>query len=283
MTSQNTDTKQKENLVKVSYKLLSDAIIDRLKRMEANSLLTNLMILIAFKFGFIHILIRMAFTFFMNALVYFINDFIDVEIDLASEEKDHTKALYIKEHKRTAFALIVCTSALLLVLALLYSKSVCFGVILSLLIIFLYTDYFKNMPIFDILGCLVWGMAMAWPAIPDFSPQGIKLIFLIGLFTATFEVVQCVKDYEFDLKYNLRTTPIVIGIPNAFLLLRCLYVLAALYTVFMLHEIIGAVLLIPIFFSTQQKMADYWMKLRVVYGGVWIIIMARIFFGWYQG
>jgi len=30
-------------------------------------------------------------------------------------------------------------------------------------------------------------------------------------------------------------------------------------------------------------MADYWMKLRVVYGGVWIIIMARIFFGWYQG
>jgi 4-hydroxybenzoate polyprenyltransferase len=191
--------------------------------------------------------------------------------------------LYIKEHKRTAFALIVCVSAALLILTLLYSQSVCFGVILALLIIFLYTDYFKNMAFFDVIGCFVWGLSMAWPAIPDFSPQGIKLILLIGIFTASFEVVQCIKDFESDKQYDLRTTPIVIGIPKAFLLARSMYVLATVYTVFVLGEIQGILLLVPVFFSTDQDMDAYWMKLRVVYGIVWITIMARLFFGWYTG
>ena len=124
---------------------------------------------------------------------------------------------------------------------------------------------------------------MAWPAIPDFSPQGIKLILLIGIFTASFEVVQCIKDYESDKQYDLRTTPIVIGIPKAFLLARSMYVLATVYTVFVLGEIQGILLLVPMFFSTDQEMDTYWMKLRVVYGIVWITIMARLFFGWYAG
>jgi 4-hydroxybenzoate polyprenyltransferase len=275
--------KEKDHVLRVCYKLLADAIIDRLKRKEANSLLTNLMLLLAFHFGVADLAIRLAVTFVLNVLVYFINDFIDVEIDLANEKKDHTKALYIQEHKRTAFALIVCVSAALLILTPLYSKSVCFGVILALLIIFLYTDYFKNMAYFDIIGCFVWGVSMAWPAIPDFSPQGIKLILLIGIFTASFEVVQCIKDYDSDKQYDLRTTPIVIGIPRAFLLARAMYVLAAGYTVFLLGEIQGIFLLVPLFFSTDQKMDTYWMKLRVVYGIVWVTIMVRLFFGWYAG
>jgi 4-hydroxybenzoate polyprenyltransferase len=170
-------------------------------------------------------------------------------------------------------------SAVLLAVTLLYSKSVCLGVIMALLIIFLYTDYFKNMAYFDIIGCFVWGVSMAWPAIPDFSLEGIKLIVLIGIFTASFEIVQCIKDYESDKKYNLETTPIVIGIPRAFLLARALYVLAALYTVFVLGELQGVLLVVPAFFRTDQKMDAYWMKLRVVYGIVWLTIMARLYFG----
>jgi 4-hydroxybenzoate polyprenyltransferase len=120
---------------------------------------------------------------------------------------------------------------------------------------------------------------MAWPAIPDFSVKGIQLILLIGIFTASFEVVQCIKDYESDKRCNLRTTPIVIGIPRSFLLARRLFVVAALYTVFVLGEIPGILLVIPVFFSTEQKMDTYWMKLRVVYGFVWFTIMVRLAFG----
>jgi hypothetical protein len=75
----------------------------------------------------------------------------------------------------------------------------------------------------------------------------------------------------------------VIGIPKAFLLVRSMYVLATVYTVFVLGEIQGILLLVPMFFSTDQEMDTYWMKLRVVYGIVWITIMARLFFGWYAG
>ncbi len=272
--------KVEESTLRVSYRLLSDSILDRLKRMEANSLITNFMLLLAFHFPFVDIVIRMAITFVLNVLVYFINDFIDVEIDLASPEKDHSKARYLKEHKRKAFALIVGVSGALLILSLLYSPSVCFGVILALLIIFYYTDYLKNMAYFDVIGCFVWGVAMAWPAIPDFSPQGIKLILLIGLFTACFEIVQCVKDYEFDKKYDLRTTPIVIGISNSFIVARVLYVFSTLYAIFVLGQPQGILLLVPIFYRTDQDMATYWMKLRVVFGIVWLSIMVRFFFGW---
>lgn len=261
------------------YKLLRDAIVDRLKRMEANSLVTNFLLLAAFHFPLADFAARMLVTFVLNTLVYFINDFIDVEIDLAADNKDRRKALYIQRNKKTAFALIVCLSASLILSTLFYSRSVCFGVIVALWVIFLYTDYFKNMPFLDVFGCFVWGMAMAWAAIPDFSTQGVRLILLIGLFTACFEIVQCVKDYEFDKKFQLRTTPIVIGIPNAFLLLRALLVLAALYTVFVLQSKIGFLLLLPVFFRTDQRMEIYWMKLRVVFGAVWLALMVRQFLG----
>lgn len=268
-----------ESLPAVVYRLLRDAIVDRLRRMEANSLMTNFLLLAAFHFPLTDFAARMFVTFVLNTLVYFINDFIDVEIDLAADNKDHRKALYIQRHKKTAFALIVCLSASLILSTLFYSRSVCFGVILALWVIFLYTDYFKNMPFLDVVGCFVWGVAMAWAAIPDFSAQGIRLILLIGLFTACFEIVQCVKDYEFDKKFRLRTTPIVIGIPKAFLLLRVLLVAAALYTVFVLRSKMGFLILLPVFFRTDQRMEIYWMKLRVVFGVVWLTLMARQFFG----
>jgi 4-hydroxybenzoate polyprenyltransferase len=268
-----------ESLPVVVYKLLRDAIVDRLRRMEANSLVTNFLLLAAFHFPFLDFAVRMLVTFVLNTLVYFINDFIDVEIDLAAENKDHRKALYIQRHKKTAFALIVCLSAGLILSTLFYSRSVCFGVILALWVIFLYTDYFKNMPFLDVFGCFVWGVAMAWAAIPDFSAQGVRLILLIGLFTACFEIVQCVKDYEFDKKFQLRTTPIVIGIPKAFWLLRALLVAASLYAVFVLGFKLGFLLLLPIFFRTDQRMEIYWMKLRVVFGVVWLALMVRQFLG----
>jgi hypothetical protein len=62
-----------------------------------------------------------------------------------------------------------------------------------------------------------------------------------------------------------------------------MYVVATAYTIFVLGEIQGVLLLVPMFFNTDQEMDTYWMKLRVVYGVVWITIMARLLFGWYAG
>lgn len=272
---------ERENVLGVSFRLFLDTILDRLRRLEANSLVTNFTLLIAFRMSAADVFVRMVVTFFLNILAYFINDFIDVEIDLSSATKNRAKALYIREHRRTAFALIGSTSAGLLLFTLFYSTSVCFGVLLALLTTVLYTHYFKRMAFLDILGCFVWGIAMAWPAIPDFSREGFRLVVLIGLFAASFEVVQCVKDCEEDRRCNLRTTPIAVGIPASFLIVRSLYVLSAVYTVFVLREMQGLILLLPVFFKTDKRMETYWLQIRLVFGFVWVTIMVRLFYGCY--
>jgi 4-hydroxybenzoate polyprenyltransferase len=222
----------------------------------------------------------MAVTLFLNLLGYFINDFIDVDVDLASENKDHAKALFIKQNKRTAFALIACMSAALIIPTLFYSKSVCFGVIMLLLIVTIYTEHFKNKAYWDVVFIGLWGFALSWLAIPDFSWHGIQLILLLFIFGCCFEGVQTVKDYEDDKKYGLTTTPIVIGIPRTFLLLRILYVFSGIYSILILQELAGILLIIPVFFSSRQNMSNYWLKLKITCGIVWIIIMVRLYFGY---
>jgi 4-hydroxybenzoate polyprenyltransferase len=189
---------QEKNLSGVCYRLLRDTAKDRLMRLEANTIAGNFLLLIAFHFSVFDFIVRMAVTLYINLLGYFINDYIDVEVDLASEQKDKAKALYIKNHKKAALGLIVWMSAILLTVTLLYSKSVCFGVIMLLLIVTIYTDYYKNRPYWDVIFIGLWGFALSWIAIPDFSWEGIRYIVLLFLFGCAFETVQTLKDYEED-------------------------------------------------------------------------------------
>jgi len=266
------------SLGSICYKLLSDTAKDRLMRLEANTILGNFLLLIAFHFSFFDFIIRMAVTLYINVLGYFINDFIDIEVDLASKDKDQSKALFIKEHKKTALALILCMSTCLVTATLFYSQSVCFAVIMLLFIVTIYTDSFKNKAFWDVIFIGLWGLALSWVAIPDFSWQGIKLIVLLFMFGCSFETVQTLKDYEEDRKFGLTTTPIVIGVQKTFLVLRILYVTSALYAIFVLKEITGIFILVPLFFSTTQSMATYWTKLKIVCGIVWVVIMVRLYY-----
>lgn len=267
----------RDNAATVCLRLLGDTAKDRLQRLEANTILGNFLLLIAFHFGFIDFLIRMGITLYLNLLGYFINDYIDVEVDLANKDKDHEKALFIKEHKKAAFALILCMGSALLIFCLFYSISVCLGVIMLLLIVTIYTDYFKNRPFWDVIFIGLWGLALSWIAIPDFSLSGIKLILLLFIFGCCFETVQTLKDYEEDKKFGLATTPIVIGVHNTFILLRVLYIGAALYTILVLKEFVGILIVVPLFFNRGQNMSVYWTKLKILCGVVWLIIMVRIY------
>jgi 4-hydroxybenzoate polyprenyltransferase len=98
------------------------------------------------------------------------------------------------------------------------------------------------------------------------------------MFGCSFETVQTLKDYEEDRKFGLTTTPIVIGVQKTFLVLRILYVTSALYAIFVLKEITGIFILVPLFFSTTQSMATYWTKLKIVCGFVWVVIMVRLYY-----
>ena len=268
----------KKNIVSVCYKLLADTAKDRILRLEANTILGNFLLLIAFHFGPLDFLIRMIVTLYINLLGYFINDYIDVEVDLASKDKDHTKALFIKQNQKTALSLIYFMCTVLIGFTFFYSASVCFAVVMLLLIVTVYTKYYKNTAFLDVLFIGLWGLALSWIAIPDFSLYGIKLILLLFIFGCCFETVQTVKDYEEDKKFGLTTTPVRIGLSNTFHLLRGLYILAAVYSVLVLREIAGLLMVLPLFFSSSQKPGVYWTKLKIVCGIIWLTIMIRVYF-----
>jgi len=263
--------------LRVCYKLLADTAKDRIIRLEANSIPGNLVLLIAFHFSILDIIIRMAITLYINLLGYFINDYIDVEVDLANKDKDQSKALLIKEHKKTALALILCMSAVLIMATMFYSTHVCLSVVLLLLIVTIYTAKYKNKAFWDIIFIGLWGLALSSIAIPAFGWQEIQLILLLFLFGCSFETVQTIKDYEEDKKFGLTTTPIVIGVPKTLLTLRVIYIISTVYALFILREPFGILLLFPLLFKTSQDMSTYWTKLKISCGIVWLIIMVRLY------
>ncbi len=270
----------RHNLPKIWWVFLADTARDRLARLEANTILGNFLLLAAFHFSPADFIIRMTVTIFLNALGYFINDYIDVEVDLANTDKDHKKALFIKQHKRQAVMFILFLSILLIGFSWFYSKSVCFAVVMLIICVSVYTAFCKNIVFLDVLFIGLWGFFLSWIAIPDFSFTGIKLIGLLFLFGCCFEIVQTIKDYDHDKKYGLRTSPVVLGINPTFVILRSLYVVSVLYTLVILREAVGIVLLIPLLFNKKQNMSTYWSKLKIICGIVWIVLMVRLYFGY---
>jgi 4-hydroxybenzoate polyprenyltransferase len=264
--------------ISISYRLLADTAIDRFKRVEANTIITNFLMLLAFNFSIYDILFRMGITVYANVLAYFINDYIDIEIDLAANNKNNKKALFLKQHKHLALVLIICLITTLLIISLIYNQSVCFAVILVFFVIFIYTNELKKRPYLDIIGCFFWGISLPWIALPDVSWNSIKYILLLGLFSSCTEIVQCIKDFEFDKSCGVRTTPVVIGIQKSFIFIRLLFVVSAFYSILVLHHWAGTLLLLLIFLDTKQEMPKYWMKLRIVFGIVWLILMSQLYF-----
>jgi len=261
----------------ICFKLLKDSALDRILRLEANTIPGNFLLLIAFHFSALDFVMRMAVTLIANLLIYFINDYIDIEVDLANKDKDHSKALFLKKHQKDALALILYLSTALIVATMFYSTSVCLAVVLVLFFEIIYTDSLKKKPFWDILLVGLISAALSWIAMPDFSWQGTQLVLLLFIFGCAFETVQTLKDYKEDKEFGITTTPVVIGIPSTVLILRGLYIISMAYAVFVLHELAGILLCILLFFSTSQNMSRYWTKLKMVCGIVWVIIMVRLF------
>jgi len=261
----------------ICFKLLKDSALDRILRLEGNTIPGNFLLLIALHFSALDFIIRMAVTLMANLLIYFINDYIDIEVDLANKDKDHSKALFLKKHKKHALALILYLSTALIVATLFYSTSVCLAVVLVLFFEIVYTDSFKKKPIWDIIFVGLISAALSWIAMPDFSLHGTQLVLLLFIFGCAFETVQTLKDYKEDKEFGVTTTPVVIGLPATILVLRGLYIISIAYTFFVLHEPAGLILCILLFLSTSQHMPRYWTKLKIVCGIVWVIHMARIF------
>jgi 4-hydroxybenzoate polyprenyltransferase len=262
-----------------ALKILIDVAIFRLKKLEMANMFAAAAIMVAIGLGIVEIMIRFGFGVLLNVLAYLTNDYYDVDQDLASPNKDHKKAQYLKDHMGAAVAAQVGVALVLLGIGIVYSYGLIVALVAGAGICWVYSWKLKRLPYVDVLAMISWGVAMPLVGFPLDSVLGWSLVFQLALFSACFESIQIIRDHDEDVRSGVRTTAVRLGVPRTTFLLRLFMVISASYAILVLNRWFGlallATLLIPF---KKDKAAAYWNQVRLVTGIVWLAMIAWIFF-----
>ena len=259
------------------FRIVLAAVTYRLKNKEMLNLAGGVSIALALKLEPLDVVVRTVFAFVLNALVYLNNDYIDVEIDLRSADKDNSKARYLAEHKRAALGAQLALVGLLAVIAVVYNIGLFVPLIAGGGICWWYSAKLKHMPYLDIFAMFIWGVTMPlWAAVGD--TLGIVMALQLGMYSAVFETIQVMRDADEDAEEGVRTTGVVLGKHRTLILARVLMVATTAFAVLFMHPAAAAVsavaLVIPFIESNIEK---YWTRVKLVYGVSWLVICAWVF------
>ncbi len=254
----------------VALRILADVIVFRLRRLEMANLAGAVAIMFVLRLPPSEALLRTAFAFLLNALVYLNNDYLDVAVDAQTPDKDARKVAYLQAHLGTARALQWALGAVLLVLAA-QASGLWLGLLLGGGVCILYSAWLKHMPALDIAAMAVWGFAMPLCGTPLHSALGLLLAAQLGLMSAVFEAIQVIRDHDADRAAGVRTSAVALGTEKTLLLARGLMVLGALYAALVLHPIAGAIAALALLVPLAGGRADaYWTRIKLVYGVAWL-------------
>ena len=222
-------------------------------------------------------LIRTAFALVLNALVYLNNDYLDVDIDAQTPDKDRAKVLFLQAHKKTALRLQWALFGLLAVLAC-FAPGLWLALTLGAGICIAYSAWLKHVPGLDILAMGAWGFAMPLCGAPLDRALGLLLALQLGLMSAVFETIQVIRDHETDRDAGVRTTAVVLGKAKALWLARVLMLVSALYAALVLHPLAGVIAAGALFVPLGHSAVDaYWTRIKLISGVAWLCICALTF------
>jgi 4-hydroxybenzoate polyprenyltransferase len=215
-------------------------------------------------------LLRSAFAFLLNALVYLNNDYLDVEVDAQTPDKDARKVAYLQANLGTARALQWGLGVVLLALAT-QASGLWLALVLGGGICVAYSAWLKHKPALDIAAMAVWGFAMPLCGTPLHSALGLLLAAQLGLMSAVFEAIQVIRDHDADRAAGVRTSAVALGTARTLLLARVLMVGSALYAALVLHPIAGGIAALALLVPLSGSRADaYWTRIKLVYGVAWL-------------
>ncbi|MCP4600596.1 MAG: UbiA family prenyltransferase [Proteobacteria bacterium] len=261
-----------------ALKILADVAIFRLKKLEMANMFAAVAIMFAIHLPATDMAVRFGFGLLLNLLAYLTNDYYDVDQDLASPNKDHKKARFLKEHMTAALAAQIALAVLLAAIGFIWSRGLVVALIAGAGICWVYSWKLKRLPYVDVLAMISWGIAMPLIGFPLDSVLGWCLVIQLALFSACFESIQIVRDYEEDVRSGVRTTAVRLGIPRTMILLRLFMVLSVAYAVLLLNRWFGLALLIALLLPFNKDRADvYWNKVRLVMGLGWLAMIGWIF------
>jgi 4-hydroxybenzoate polyprenyltransferase len=260
------------------FRIVASAVAYRLRNLEMANLAAAASIAVALRLSFVELVMRTLFAFVLNALVYLNNDYIDIDIDLQSADKDATKARYLADHRKAAFWAQWTLVALLAAFALAYDRGLFVPLIAGGGVCWWYSAQLKHRPFLDVLAMAVWGVTMPMCGVPLDRPLGIAMALQLGLFSAVFETIQVLRDADEDVKEGVRTTAVVLGKPRTLLLARVLMISCSAYAALYMQPwaAVVSVLALAIPFP-QTNVERYWTRVKLVYGISWLMICAWVF------
>jgi 4-hydroxybenzoate polyprenyltransferase len=264
------------------FKIVVDVVIYRLRKLEMANLAAAVAIALALRLSWIDVFARTAFAFALNIAVYLNNDYIDIDIDLKSADKDNAKARYLADHKKEALIAQWALVALMAAFALVYDPGLLIPLVLGGGICWWYSALLKHRPYLDILAMMLWGLAMPLCGVPPTSVLGWSLAILLGLYSAVFESIQVMRDADEDAEENVRTTGVVLGKVRTLLLARVGMVVASLYAAIVIHPVAAGItaltLVVPF---AEGRIERYWTQVKMVCGIAWLFICVWVYFKGY--
>jgi 4-hydroxybenzoate polyprenyltransferase len=263
-----------------ALRIIASVVAYRLRKLEMANLAAAGSIAVALRLSVPDIAIRTLYCFVLNALVYLNNDYIDVQIDLNSADKDASKARFLAENRRAALWAQWILVALLALFALVYDKGLLVPLIAGGGICWWYSAQLKRMPFLDILAMMIWGVTMPMCGTPVTHPLGLFMALQLGLFSGVFETIQVMRDADEDAaEEGVRTTGVVLGKARSLQLARVLMVCCTLYALLFLQPWAAAVSALALFLPfAPDKIERYWTRVKLVYGVAWLMICAWVFF-----
>ncbi len=265
--------------VYAAFKIMSDVASYRLRRMEMANLIASISIILALQLAPLDAAIRILFAFLLNILVYLHNDYVDIEQDLLTEKKNAASVAFLYKHLNVAYFTQWGLLVVLVVLAIVHDPWLLVGLTLGGGICFLYSQYFKQRPVLDVLAMYLAGMFMPLVAFPFYMQQGWILVLLLGGFAACFELIQVMRDYEEDKVAGVKTTAVVLGMQRAKFLFKFMIIALACFSYFYVNIVVAVaiitLILIPI---PTKRLNHFWLLTRLNFGCCWLYTLARLFF-----
>jgi 4-hydroxybenzoate polyprenyltransferase len=263
-----------------ALRIIAGVIVYRLRKLEMNNLAGAGSIAVALRLPVLDIAARTAFCFVLNALVYLNNDYIDLQIDLNSADKDASKARFLADNKRAALFAQFMLLGLLAAAALLYDPGLLVPLIAGGGICFWYSASLKRKPFLDIFAMMIWGVTMPLCGTPVSSELGWLMALQLGLFSGVYETIQVMRDADADAaEEGVRTTGVVLGTARTLWLARALMLACVVYALLVLQPWAAAVSLIALLLPfSAARIEQYWTRVKLVCSVAWLIICAWIFF-----
>lgn len=274
------------------FRIVKDTVAYRLRKLEMANMAAAISIAFALRGGnglgdtfssVLHsipdIALRIGFAFLLNVVVYLNNDYIDIDIDLKSADKDAAKARFLADHMSAALWAQWAIVGVLALIALAYDPGLLVALIAGGGVCWWYSAQLKHRPYLDILAMIVWGITMPLVGSPATSVLGWALALQLGLFSGVFESIQVMRDADEDAEEGVRTTGVVLGKKKTLLLARAIMVASSVYALLFMHPLAALISVAALFVPfAEDKIELYWTRVKLVYGISWLVICGWLFF-----